>query len=223
MTNIEFFAGKHALQECNELGYLCCLFDRDSDSNVEFESLLKKAYARLSQLIFVWRKNKLSPKLKRRLIQALVLSCPYTLMVAKHGISVVINWMSCEFWDERLTAGAQRQLHSSRCQCQWKTEESSQAEGTDSRYILPTSETVLHRTCVEMSWRFGPEDSRGRDRRLSGKRRHGWQRKMWSDDVKRSLDCDLSALADSLRIGNLFHNTVAKVTQGTRVLKTHWM
>ena len=29
-------AGKYALQECTEFSYLGCLFDEDSDSNVEF-------------------------------------------------------------------------------------------------------------------------------------------------------------------------------------------
>ena len=35
-------ASKYALQECNEFNYLGCLFDSVSNSNVEFESRLKK-------------------------------------------------------------------------------------------------------------------------------------------------------------------------------------
>ena len=63
------FAGKQTLQECTEFSYLARLFDQDADSNVEFESRLKKASARLSHLCFIWIKSKVTPKLKRRLIQ----------------------------------------------------------------------------------------------------------------------------------------------------------
>ena len=41
------FAGKYALQECQKFSCLGSLFDSDSNSNVEFESRLKKAYDRL--------------------------------------------------------------------------------------------------------------------------------------------------------------------------------
>ena len=74
----QVFAGKNVLQECTPFSFIGRLFETDSIANAEFEARLKKAYAKLSQLTYVRRKNKLLARLKRRLIQTLVFPmCTY--------------------------------------------------------------------------------------------------------------------------------------------------
>ena len=49
---------------------------------------------------------------------------------------------------------------------------------------------------------------------VPGKRRHGGQRKMWSEDVKRWLNCDFASTCRLAQDRKSFHSAVREATQG---------
>ena len=203
-------AGQELLSECSSFSYLGCLFETDADCNVEFEARLKKAYARLAELTFVWRKNKLTPKLKRRLIQSLV----FPLLT-----------YGCEAWNlsrDSLDKLASFELNAYRRALRVSYTTHTRNTEILTRVGLQSPTLVTSYQLRKLGYfghviRHGGMDRTVMDGWVPGKRRQGGQKKQWSDDIKSWLGLSFTEACHLAQDRQAFRVSIHKASRRTEV------